>query len=78
MATVKSREIMYELEELESLLNPCIRLNTQLHPVLEPEVGSRIEYEYSVTIVATKVAWYSPCVIWGRVGAIENSYGGRI
>ena len=34
---------------LESLLNPCARLDTQLHPVLDPGVRSSLEYEYSVT-----------------------------
>ena len=36
MATVTSRERLYELGILESLLNPCARLDTRLHSGLEP------------------------------------------
>ena len=34
---------------LESLINPCARLDAQLHPGLEPGVVFRLEYECSVT-----------------------------
>ena len=40
---------MCELGGLESLLNPCARLDTHLHPGLDPGVGSSLEYKYSVT-----------------------------
>ena len=45
---------------------------------LDPEVGSNLEYEYSVTLVAAKVAWYTPCVILSRGGTSEMSDGGII
>ena len=34
---------------VESLLNACARLDAQLRLVLDLEVGSRLDYEYSVT-----------------------------
>ena len=34
---------------LEYLLKPCARLDTRLHPVLDPGVVSSLEYECSVT-----------------------------
>ena len=37
---------------------------------------SSLDDEYSVTCVATKVAWYIPCVIWSRGGASVRSDGG--
>ena len=63
---------------LESLLNPCERLDAQLHPVLDPEVGFRLDDEYSVTRMATEVVWYSPCVMWSRGGVSGRSDGGRL
>ena len=39
---------------------------------------SSLDDEYSVTCVATKVAWYIPCVIWSRGGASGRSDGGRL
>ena len=38
---------------------------------------SSLDDEYSVTYVATKETWYSPCVIWGRGGASGGSVGRR-
>ena len=35
-----------------------------------------LDYEYSVTCVADKVAWYSPCMGWSRVGSSGRSFGG--
>ena len=66
------------MEGLEYLLNPCARLDAQLHPGLEPEVGYSLDDKYSVTCVATEVAWYSPCVMWSRGGASGRSDGGRL
>ena len=45
---------------------------------LESEVGSSLEYKYSVTCGFTKAAWYSPCVRWGLVGASTRSMGGKV
>ena len=56
-------EKLCELGGLESLLNPCARLDARLHPGLDPEVGTSLDDEYSVTRVATEVTWYSPCVM---------------
>ena len=52
LTIVTKRERMCELGGLESLLNTCVRLDTQLHLILEPGVGSSLEYTYSVTHVA--------------------------
>ena len=48
------------------------------HPVLNPEVGSNMKYEYSVTRGAAKAAWYCPCV--GRIlgGVSARSLGGKV
>ena len=48
LATVYNRENMCELEGLEYILNPCAWLDTWLHLGLDPEVGPRLEYYYSV------------------------------
>ena len=53
-ATVTSREGGVSWGGLEYLLNPCARLDTRLHPVLEPVVGSSLEYECSVTRVVAQ------------------------
>ena len=45
---------------------------------MDPEVGSVLEYKYSVTCVASKVDWYRLCVIWSKGGAIARSGVGRI
>ena len=42
-------ERICELGGLEYLLNPCSRLDAQLHPGLEPALGSNLDDEYSVT-----------------------------
>ena len=34
---------------VESLLNPCARLDTWLHTGMDPGLGSSLEYKYSVT-----------------------------
>ena len=52
LTTVTRRESLCELGGLESLLNPCLRLDTRLNPVLDPGVGPRLEYEYIMTCVA--------------------------
>ena len=44
-------------------------MDTQLRQGLEPEVGSSLDVEDSVTRVAANAVWYSPCVIWIRGGA---------
>ena len=49
-----------------------------MHPGLDSEVVFSLEYEYSVTSVAAKVAWYIPCVRWSRGGMSARSDGGRI
>ena len=66
------------MTELESLLKPCTLPYAQLHTVLDPEMGSRIDDEYSVTRVAIEVAWYIPCVMWISGGAGGSSDGGRL
>ena len=76
MYTVKNREKIYELAGLEYLLKPCTRVDAQLNLVLEPEVGSILDYKYSVNHVATKVAWYIPYVKCSRGGEIGSSGGG--
>ena len=38
-------------------------------------MGSSLDEEYSVTCVATKVAWYSPCIRWSSGGAIGRTVG---
>ena len=48
-----------------------------MHPELDPELGSSLDYEYSVTHVAAKETCYSPCVRWSRGGASGNSVGGE-
>ena len=53
-------------------------MNTILHSELDPEVGSRLDDEYSVTRVADKAAWYSLCVGWSRGGASARSVDRRI
>ena len=45
----KSNERLCELGGLEYLLNPCARLDTQLHLGLDPEVGSSLDDKYSLT-----------------------------
>ena len=45
LATVNRREDYVRWGGLESLLNPCARLDTRLHPGLDPGVGSSLEYE---------------------------------
>ena len=59
----------------EYLLNPCAKLDSRLHTGLDPEVVSIIDYEYSVTCVATKVACHIPYVIWSRGGVSGRSDG---
>ena len=49
MAETNKYKVCVSLQGLESLLNPCARLDTQLHLVLDPEVGSSLDYKYSVT-----------------------------
>ena len=46
---LKRNERLYEFAGWESLFNPCTRLGVQLHPVLDPEVGSSLDDEYTVT-----------------------------
>ena len=57
---------------LEYLLNPCKRLDARLHLILNPEVGSSLDDDYSVTWVATEVVWYIPSIRWSRVGLVEG------
>ena len=58
LVTVTRRERLCELGGLESLLNPCARLDTRLHLGLEPGldlgVGFGLEYECNVTRVAAQ------------------------
>ena len=49
-----------------------------MHLGVNLEVEFSLEYGYSVTRVATKMAWYSPCVIWIRGGKSASSNGGII
>ena len=46
--------------------------------VLNPEVGSSLEYEYSVAHGAVKAAWCSPFVRWGLGGANTRIVGGKV
>ena len=39
-------------------------------------MGSSLDDDYGVTCDATRVAWYSPCLILNRGGESGNSYGG--
>ena len=47
--TLKRRERLCELVGLDYFLNPCARLDAQLHPGINQYVGSSIEDKYSVT-----------------------------
>ena len=47
--TMTRGERICELEGLSYLLNPCTRLDTWLHPGLDPGVRSSLEYKYSVS-----------------------------
>ena len=40
-----------------------------------PEVGSSLDDEYSVTHVAVKAAWYSPCLRWSRSRVSGRIFG---
>ena len=42
---------------------------------LGPDVGSSLEFRYSVTRVAVKAAWYNPCVKRSRGGENARSDG---
>ena len=68
-------ERLYKLAGLDSILNACTRLDTRLHPGLNPEVGNSLEYKCSVTRVATNMAWYSPCVRYSMGGVSAMSGG---
>ena len=48
------------------------------HLGLDPEVVYSLEYEYSLTREAVKVAWYSPCVRRSLSGASAMSMGGEL
>ena len=76
MATVKRRKIICELAGLESLFCPCARLDAGTHLGLDQEVVSSLDDKYRGTHVATKVAWYIPCVRWRRGRASGRIYGG--
>ena len=54
LTKMTKRERLCELGGLESLLNPCVRLDTQLHPGMDPRVGSSLECGYSVTHVSAQ------------------------
>ena len=56
-------------------IHNCIR---DWHPGLDPDLGSSLEYEYSVTHEAAKTAWYSPCVRRSLGGASGRSLGGKV
>ena len=45
---------------------------------MDPEVGSSLEYKYSVTHGTAKAAWYSPCVRQSLGGASERSLGWKV
>ena len=47
-------------------LIPAPRLDAQLHRGIDLEVVSRLYDKYNMTCVATKVAWYIPCVRLSR------------
>ena len=58
LATMTKRERLCELGGLESLLNPCTRLDTRLdtrlYLGLDPGVGFSLECECNVTRVAAQ------------------------
>ena len=54
---------------LESLLNPCARLDTRLRPGMDLGVRSSLEYECSVTRVAAQSGLVYP--MWG----VEYEWG---
>ena len=54
LATVTRRGRLFELGCLESLLNPCARLDTRLHLGLDLGVGFSLECECNVTHVAAQ------------------------
>ena len=58
------------MEGLEYLLNPCEQLDAQLHPVLEPEVGSNFDDKYSVTQLSPGDCCY---VKWWESGLIPRA-----
>ena len=62
LAVTNKWKCYVSFQGLEYLLNFCTQLDTRLHPGLELEVISILEYEYSVTHRAVKSAWYRPCV----------------
>ena len=43
---------------------------------MDPEVGSSLDDEYSVTRVVANVAWYNTCMICSRGGSCGNCFGG--
>ena len=49
-----------------------------LRPGLDPEVGSSLEYEYSVTHGDAKAAWYSPWVGRSLGGVSARILGGKV
>ena len=56
-------------------IHGCIR---DWYPVLDPEVGSSLEYEYSVTHGSLKETWYSSCVRRSLGEASGRSLGEKV
>ena len=56
-------------------IHDCIR---DWHPGMDPEVGSRMEYWYSVTYGVAKADWYSPCARQSMGGVSERSLGMKV
>ena len=63
------------LTPVHDWIHDCIR---DWHPGLDSEVGSSLEYEYSVTHGAAKAAWYSPCVRRSLGGVSGRNLGGKV
>ena len=63
------------LTPVHDWIHDCIR---DWHPGLDTEVGSSLEYEYSVTHGAAKAVWYSPCVRRSLGGVSGRNLGGKV
>ena len=63
------------LTPVQNCIHDCI---WEWNTGLDPEVGSSLECEYSVTCGAAKAACYSPCVRRSLGEASARSMGGKV